>query len=267
MVGAYNRMKHSAHGLHPLEAMRGREHLQVLDHEVARRLRLNAAKMVRMVGRQNARRAGQAEFGASGSEKGGRKELHVGDTVRIRLAAMRKVKAAGRMALKAGQKRKGFGGRAFTNETYTVDAIRKKTSAGDIDKKLWRYHMAEDKEDPPSWYLASDLLKVRDNTIPKDGKKGAIEDNPGSGKALAARLRDVMEDDVGELANMTDQKIRDEEKLREEAEAASAPVATRTRSVLRAASSAPLLPSEGNQVSQRSLLNKDTDARLLKQRI
>jgi hypothetical protein len=124
--------------------------------------------------------------------------------------------------------------------------------------------MAEDKEDPPSWYLASDLLKVRDNTIPKAGKKGAIEENPGSDKAIAARLRDVMEDDVGELVDMTDQKIRAEGKLREEAEAASAPVATRTRSVLRVASTAPLLPSEGNQVTQRSLLNKVTDARLLK---
>jgi hypothetical protein len=87
MVGAYNRMKHSSHDLRPLEAMRGRSHLQVLGHEVARRLRLNAAKVVRMVARQNARRAGQAEFGASGSEKGGRKELHMGDTVRIRLHA------------------------------------------------------------------------------------------------------------------------------------------------------------------------------------
>ena len=37
--------------------------------------------------------------------------------------------------------------------------------------------------------------------------------------------------------------------------------------MLRAASTAPLLPFEGNQVTQRSLLNKDTDARLLKQSI
>ena len=267
MVGAYNRMKHSSHGLRPLEVMRGRSHLQVLDHEVARRLRLNAAKMVRMVARQNARRAGQAEFGASGSEKGGRKELHVGDTVRIRLASMRKVKAAGRMAMKAGKKRAGLGGRAYTNEKYTVDAIRKRSSAGDIEMRLWRYHMAEDEEDPPAWYLATDLLKVRDNTIPKAGKTGAIEENHGSAVAIAARSRDIMEEDVGELADMTDKKIRAEEKIREEAAAATGPVATRTRSVLVAASAARLLPSEGNQVTIRSLLSKDTDAKLLNKSI
>ena len=127
--------------------------------------------------------------------------------------------------------------------------------------------MAEDEEDPPAWYLATDLLKVRDNTIPKAGKTGAIEENHGSTVAIAARSRDIMEEDVGELADMTDKKIRAEEKIREEAAAATGPVATRTRSVLVAASAARLLPSEGNQVTIRSLLSKDTDAKLLNKSI
>jgi hypothetical protein len=169
--------------------------------------------------------------------------------------------------MKAAQKRTGLGGHAYTNEKYTVDAIRKRSSAGDIEKRLWRYHMAEDEEDPPAWYLATDLLKVRDNTIPKAGKTGAIEENYGSAVAIATRSRDIMEEDVGELADMTDKKIREEEKIREEAAAATGPVATRTRSVLVAASAARLLPSEGNQVTIRSLLSKDTDAKLLNKSI
>ena len=209
----------------PIEAMRGRQHVQVLDYEIARRLKLNANKMVRMVNRKNKKRVGDTEFGKSNSEKGGTYAIHEGDMVRILLKSMREVKAKGDMAMKAAQKKKGVGGRKYTLELYKVSKIRKVIEEKELKKAEWRYVL----EGMQEQFLANELLKVHDNTIPKAGKKGAIDKNYGMSSSIAEVNRASMNDDVGKIADMTDSKIRDMEKLREEAEQAAGSIASRVR--------------------------------------
>ena len=268
-VGAYNRIKHSSHGMAPIEVMRGRQHVQVLDYEIARRLKLNANKMVRMVNRKNKKRIGDTEFGKSNSEKGGANAIHEGDMVRILLKSMREVKAKGDMAMKAAQKKKGIGGRKYTLELYKVSKIRKVIEEKELKKVEWRYVL----EGMQEQFLANELLKVHDNTIPKAGKKGAIDENYGMSSSIAEVNRASMNDDVGKIADMTDSKIREMEKLREEAEQATGSIASRVReknnSAIAAAEQISVLPPGGgqNQVTQKSLLMKDYDARLLNKKI
>ena len=59
--GAYNRQKHSAHGMAPIEVMRSRKHVSVLDAEMRRRLLKNTEHMRRNAERWDAKKGrGQA---------------------------------------------------------------------------------------------------------------------------------------------------------------------------------------------------------------
>jgi transposase InsO family protein len=86
MVGAYNRQKHSAHGMAPIEVMRGRKHVSVLDAEVRRRLLKNAARMRRDAERWNAKR------GRGQAVEDSRSDVNVGAFVQIAFASMKSVK-------------------------------------------------------------------------------------------------------------------------------------------------------------------------------
>jgi hypothetical protein len=91
-VGAYNRQKHSAHGMMPIEVMRGRKHVSILDAEVRRRLMKNAERMRRDAEKFNAKRGGMQAV------SDGSAIIHVGDYARIAFACMKAVKKRGKMA-------------------------------------------------------------------------------------------------------------------------------------------------------------------------
>ena len=123
------------------------------------------------------------------------------------------------------------------------------------------------------YFLANELLKVQYNTIPKAGKKGAIDENFGMSSSIADVSRASMNEDVGKITDMIDTKIRVMEKLREEAEQATGSIASRVRegnnSLIDAAEQTIVLPVEGgqSQVTQRSLSKLGFDTRLLNKRV
>ena len=89
----------------PIEVMRGRKHVSVLDAEVRRRLLKNAERLRRDAERWNAKR------GRGQAVEDSRSDVNVGDFVRIAFASMKSVKKRGSFGQKALQSREGTRGR------------------------------------------------------------------------------------------------------------------------------------------------------------
>ena len=150
----------------PIEVMRGRKHVSVLDAEVRRRLLKNAERMRRDAERWNAKR------GRGQAVEDSRSDVNVGDFVRIAFVSMKSVKKRGSFGQKALQSREGTRGRQWTQEVFKVVKVRKHfgDSKADLPRDEWKYLVVDDEQ----FYRREDLQKPSDSTIKRANMVSAL---------------------------------------------------------------------------------------------
>jgi hypothetical protein len=236
-VGAYNRQKHSAHGMAPIEVMRGRKHVSALDAEVRRRLIKNAERMRRDAERFNAKRGTAQAVVDSASD------INVGDFVRLAFQFMKAVKKRGRIAQKALMGREGTRGRQWTQEVYKVVKVKKRFGDAKVDapRERWKYFVVDDEQ----MYRREALQKAADSTIKRANMATALTELYLPKGAATDRGSDRMPRAVKKYTEMSDAEIRKQYKREAEAEAFQGP---RTRQA-----------KADDQVTTRSRAGKTTD--------
>ena len=199
-VGAYNRQKHSAHGMAPIEVMRGRKHVSALDAEVRRRLIKNAERMRRDAERFNAKR------GTAQAVEDSASDINVGDFVRLAFQFMKAVKKRGRIAQKALMGREGTRGRQWTQEVYKVVKVKKRFGDAKVDapRERWKYFVVDDEQ----MYRREALQKAADSTIKRANMATALTELYLPKGAATDRGSDRMPRAVKKYIEMSDEETQ-----------------------------------------------------------